>query len=176
MKIFNKNQNNIRGFTLIELVVSIGIIAILAGLVIALINPLAQFRKANDARRKSDLAQIQKALEQYYQDTGRYPKANGSYNILDINGSKVPWGSTTALWQKYMNVLPGDPITGKNYVYFARNDGQAYWLYAFLENASSDTQSCNNGNVCPGLVSNNISSNSCGGICNFGLTSPNVSP
>ena len=56
------------GFTLVELITAIGVLAILVSTVIAVINPLEQFNKAQDAKRKADLAQIQRALEVYYQD------------------------------------------------------------------------------------------------------------
>lgn len=173
MKFFNSKK----GFTLIELIVSIGVLSALAALALAIINPFAQFQKANDAKRKSDLGQIQRAIEQYYQDVGKYPSSSGNpnYTILDVNGTPVPWGGSTALWQRYMNVLPKDPLPSRKYIYFARADGQAYWLYTALEN-TKDTDLCNNGNACTSLVSNGVSNTVCGTTCNFGLSSSNVSP
>lgn len=169
-----------QGFTLIELIVSIGILAILAGFVLAILNPFVQIQKGNDGRRKADLSAIQKGLEQYYQDVGRYPQMdNATYQIKDSTGSIVAWGKTTPAWQRYMSVLPKDPLDpGYKYVYFVRSDGQAYWLYAGLERGSKDADVCNGGQACVsmGATNNNIPSVSCGVTCNFGISSPNVTP
>src|SRR5579872_2213577 len=83
--------NHQYGFTLIELVISIGILAILAVFALAALNPLQQFAKARDGQRKSDLGQIQRMLEQYYQDHGNYPTSSSSYTITDFNGVNVTW-------------------------------------------------------------------------------------
>lgn len=181
-----KNQT---GFTLIELIVVIGVIAILSAMIIAILNPLEQFAKARDSQRKSDLSQIQKALEQYYQDTGSYPNPNASYEIIGINSGVITWGtSNTANWP-YMNVMPKDPENNRSYVYYST--GQSYWLYTALERGKQDPQACNNGNACSEFgtppaanpPSNPVfpSSSSCGNgdpsvVCNYGVSSPNTSP
>ncbi|HEX8965761.1 MAG TPA: type II secretion system protein [Patescibacteria group bacterium] len=172
-------MRNQKGFTLIELVVVIGILAILAAFVFALLDPLTQFQKSDDGKRKFDLAQVQRALEQYYQDYGRYPQANGSYQILDSGGTPVPWGSTTTLWQRYMTVLPNDPLSpSRKYVYYVDTSGQKYWIYASLERGTKDPNVCTSGGsgICSSLTSNGISSTACGQKCNFGVSSPNVTP
>lgn len=172
--------NKKNGFTLIELIVVIGILAILASMLLFVLNPVEQFQKANDARRKSDLSQIQKSLEQYYQDHGVYPVTSGStpptYEILNFqNNQTISWGSS---WQPYMNLLPKDPsYPNKTYVYYSSKDGQTYWLYASLE-VSSDPQMCTSGGsgICKSLSTNGIASNACGGTCNFAVSSPNANP
>lgn len=66
-----KNRKAQSGFTLIELLIVIVIIAILAAIAItAFANAQAQ---ARDSQRKSDIEQIQQALELYYADNGHYP-------------------------------------------------------------------------------------------------------
>jgi hypothetical protein len=84
----------------------------------------------------------------------------------------VDWGKA---WQPYMNLLPKDPKTGKNYVYYST--GQSYYLYASLDRGSKDPQICQNLNgngECPNVPAANL----CGtGVkCNYGVTTPNVSP
>lgn len=165
-----------KGFTLIELVVSIGILAILAGLALAILNPFEQFKKAQDARRKSDLAQVQKALEQYYQDTGHYPSSSGAYQIVGQGGTII-WGQS---WAPYLDVVPTDPESKKTYAYYAPTSPaglQTYYLYASLDRAK-DIQACNSGAACISITSNSISTAACGSgyTCNYGVTSPNVSP
>ncbi len=179
------------GFTLIELVIVIGILAILAVFAIAALNPLAQFRKARDAGRKSDLAQIQRALEQYYQDHGKYPANSPTYTLTDINGTTIPWNSA---WIPYMNVVPIDVDTGRKYIYVATNNYQQYQIYASLEQGlldpsvctanipacqakPTDAPSCN----CLNVPTNASQYGYCGTVavplpCNYGVSSPNTTP
>lgn len=159
------------GFTLIELIIVIAIVALIATASMAVLNPFSQFQKARDARIKSDLAQIQKALESFYQDNGSYPLSTASYNILS-GVTTITWGSS---WQPYMNSLPKDPTSGHTYIYYSSN-GQSYYIYANLGRGAADPNSCNSGNACTSLSGNGISPVACGGTCNFGVSSPNVSP
>ncbi len=175
IKMIKRISNRSKGFTLIELIVVVGILSILAAGSIVALNPVAQFQKANDSRRKSDLSQVQKTLEAYYQDNGKYPLSSVSsplYRITVPPGSTViDWGKS---WQPYMNLLPKDPTASKNYVYYST--GQSYYLYASLDRGSSDPGACNSGNACSSLTINGISFNACGGTCNFGVSTPNVTP
>jgi len=174
-----KIRNLNKGFTLVELIVVIGILSILAVVGLVAINPLVQFQKANDSRRKSDLSQLQKALETYYQDNGSYPLSSITAPLYKITvpGQTTPttvdWGKA---WQPYMNLVPKDPVASKHYVYYST--GQSYFLYASLDRGSKDPQSCQNmaSNECNSIQTNNIGANSCGGPCNFGVSTPNVSP
>lgn len=162
------------GFTLVELFVVLGIIGILIFAVFTILDPFGQLAKGNDAKRKSDLSQVQKALETYYQDTGRYPEHSLSpmYRIVRLDDSTADWGQQ---FSPYMSTLPEDPKPIFNYVYFASSNGQAYWLYASLEK-TTDPQTCNGGNPCASLTSNGIPDNACGGTCNYAAASSNVNP
>jgi len=71
-----KEVNKVRkqkGFTLIELLVVIAIIGILATIVMVSLNTARA--KARDARRISDVRQLQLALQMYYDSIGSYPTA-----------------------------------------------------------------------------------------------------
>lgn len=140
---------------------------------VTILNPLAQIQKAQDARRKGDLSQIQKALETYYNDVGKYPLNvfSSDYRIKGLDGNPVSWGGS---WAPYMSKLPADPSSSKNYVYVS--SGQTYYIYASLDRGGSDPQACfSNGNACSSAVTNNVST-ACGGNCNYGVSSPNASP
>lgn len=175
----NKMRKN-TGFTLIEIIIVIGILAILAVLILMIVNPLAQFQKANDARRKEDLSQIQRALEQYYQDNGVYPTGTIDHKLTNPQLTPIPWGTS---WSPYMNVLPADK-NGRSYVYIST--GQKYWLYAGLERGGIDVQACKNtssacqsdpfGTSCQ--CDNVPSGVYCGStnICTYGISSPNTTP
>ena len=166
-KLKTKNLKLNRGFTLIELVIVAGILTIIASFVLTTINPMAQFQKTNDGRRKSDLAQIQRALEAYYQDNGKYPDSDASSNPANV----TPGGS----WSPYMNEFPSDPSSSKKYVYRAPTGGQSYRIYASLER-NNDSQGCYLPS-CNIFISNlNCSSNSTQIECNYGVSSPDVNP
>ena len=177
IKKIKRNFKLDEGFTLVELVTVIGILSILAvGSIIAL-DPYAQFQKANDSKRKSDLAQIQRALETYYQDNGSYPTYSSltspRYRIVRADTTTADWGTQ---FKPYMNLLPKDPVGSDNYVYYST--GQSYYLYATLDRGSLDPQVCKNlvGNECPSVSANGIPAKSCGGYCDYAATSPNVAP
>lgn len=169
---------NKRGFTLIELIIVIAIVSLIATATVAVLNPFGQFQKARDAKVKSDLAQVQKALEVYYQDNGRYPPnaSQCTYHIQGNNGDGndcIDWGRS---WQPYINAMPSDSTVNHRYLYFVTSNGQAYYLYANLGKGAADPQSCNNGSACNSLSGNGISGTACGATCNFGVSSPNVNP
>jgi prepilin-type N-terminal cleavage/methylation domain-containing protein len=84
-----------RGFTLIELLVVIAIIGILSSIVLASLNSARQ--RGRDARRISDIKQIQLALELYYDANSAYP----SGTIYGSNGPLAGAG--------YISIVPFDP-------------------------------------------------------------------
>lgn len=64
-----------KGFTLIELLIVVALIGILAVALLSAINPIEQAKKARDAGRKSDSAELLNAYERYYSTYGCYPWA-----------------------------------------------------------------------------------------------------
>lgn len=104
--------SNIRknsGFTLIELIVVVAIIAVLFVGMTILFNPLAQLNKSQNAVRQHDLEEIKASLDMYYDDTGCYPTSLTFFRQFASN-NKV-----------YMNTVPEDPkcqVNGQScYVY-----------------------------------------------------------
>ncbi len=80
-------------FTLLELLIVVTLIVILALAALALFNPFAQIGKGYDARRKHDLAVLQKAMEDYYNDKGCYPKPSEVCYDTPANVCNGRWGN-----------------------------------------------------------------------------------
>ena len=135
--VFNK-----KGFTLIELLVVIAIIGILATLLMS--NFIGIRQRARDGKRKSDVAQMQAALEQYRADNSSYPATMPSCTNAFVYPVGCNPGDSGCL--VYMKKIPCDPFqdNGQSYYnsgsYYYSSSGTTYTLAACLEN-SSDPQS-----------------------------------
>lgn len=85
------------GFTLVELLIVIALIAILSVAVLATINPIEQTNKARDAKFKNNTAEILGAYERYYASQNNYPWNNGVGTTVAF-GTVVAIGSTSPLF------------------------------------------------------------------------------
>lgn len=95
----NKAKN--KGFTLIELLVVIAIIGILSSVVLASLNSARQ--KSRDAKRISDIKQLQLALEFSYDANGEYPDAINIASLVTPGYiATIPTDNGTAY--KYDNI------------------------------------------------------------------------
>lgn len=108
------------GFTLIELLVVIAIIGLLSTLAVVALNNARQ--KSRDAKRVSDVKQIQTALELYYNDVNAYPASLGT---------SIASGGVT-----YMATVPTNPspsndgtcASGNTYTYAPGTSNTTYTL------------------------------------------------
>ena len=120
-------NDNKKSFTLIELLVVIAIIGLLSTVV--LISLQGVRAKARDARRISDLKSIQKALEMYYNDHGKY-LTESDVVAVDSSSTRGRLGegrAIDALLSPYFSggQVPHDPLstglptdTGIYYYYY----------------------------------------------------------
>ncbi|SMC25783.1 general secretion pathway protein G [Andreprevotia lacus DSM 23236] len=102
-----------RGFTLIEILVVITILAILGALIVPKIMD-----RPNDARvtaAKQDIGSVMQALKLYKLDNGRFPTTEQGLNALVQKPSSPP---VPGNWKNggYLEKLPKDPW-GKDYIY-----------------------------------------------------------
>ncbi len=111
-----------RGFTLIELLVVIAIIGILSSVVLASLNDARQ--KSRDAKRISDIKQLQLALELNYDGQGNYP--------VDLD---------TLVTNGYIAQVPQDPNPAGDYFYAALGSGTSCTSYHLGANLESSTHS-----------------------------------
>ncbi len=107
-------RENERGFTLIELMIVVAIIAILAGILIPnFVNARSQ---AQTAACESNLRSIATALELYYADNQVYPTASGA---------AVQPSLMTANGVAYLNNTPKDPAAQSGAATYALTTTQA---------------------------------------------------
>lgn len=141
-----------RGFTLIEVLITLAITMILLGIGFSMFGSARA--TARDAKRKKDLSDIAQALELYYQKNRLYPGIAGTwYSSLSLD----PWiTSTPALVPNSINALPKDPVQSSTYRYVyislpqtsvdpnipscpALSNGQYFILGALLESADRES-------------------------------------
>lgn len=129
---------NKKGFTLIELLVVIAIIGILASIVLVSLNTARS--KARDTRRAGDLAQVQLALEMYFDSYGAYPPQSGATGTISATAAACPVLPATCAAADnlqclvgcgYMPAIPKDPGS-TSYLYFTGLN--RYILQAIMEN------------------------------------------
>lgn len=126
-----------KGFTLIEILVVIGIMGTL--ITILLPNFIGGRQRSKDAKRKLDIEQISSALEQYRSVVGTYP-ASLTHNcdatketLTYIDTSVTPNVTTT-----FLSTVPQDPGCS-SYVYYSTITDTDYSVCAYLEATTSTT-------------------------------------
>ena len=106
-----------RGFTLIEILIVIALIAILAGVVLVAINPARQFGQANNSQRSGNVNVILNAIGQYMIDNrGSLPASIGALADDETQTISKTGGIDlcTDLVPTYIPALPSDPKSGQN--------------------------------------------------------------
>jgi general secretion pathway protein G len=84
-----------RGFTLVELMVVLAVLALLVSIVAP--KAIGGVARAEEAVLKQDLALMRDALDKHYSDAGRYPAA-----LHELVG------------KRYLRSIPVDPLTKSN--------------------------------------------------------------
>lgn len=107
------------GFTLMELLLVIGMLGIMAALVISAINPTKQLGEARDTQRRSDINQLKKSVLQYVidgNDEGTLPLTIGTAIAIcssantgaSCNGTGTGYDASY-LVPNYLTDIPSDP-------------------------------------------------------------------
>jgi len=117
----SKFMTKYKGFTLIEILVVVALIAILAAITIIAINPAKNFADARDASRRSDVTTILNAVSQYIVDGGTFAADGDTDVIPDCSSSTIEIGEGAGVYDldeggrivpTYLVAIPMDPSTG----------------------------------------------------------------
>ncbi len=132
-----------KGFTLIELLVVVAIIGLLSTLAVVALNSARE--KSRDAKRISDIKQVQTALELYYSDSQSYPDPAGLDDIgtelTRLDGDGFAAGDTDPV---YMGLMPRDPQNTGNFMYkYARTSATEYSITFDLEGPTGQYRDTN---------------------------------
>jgi len=129
-----------RGFTIIELLVVIAIIAVMTAIVTS--NFTTAKSKARDAKRVSDIAQIQLVLAMIFDKCNVYPaditNMGAAIRIDNSTLCSIGSGNSNYTLSYFISNMPKDPVTNASYGY-SKNSAMPYNDYvlkAVLENNS----------------------------------------
>lgn len=110
-----------RGFTLVELLVVIVVLAVLAAIVLP--KFMDSSKRSKESALRSDLKLLRNAIGLFYTDTGAYPKqlsdlaaTSAPAKGLDSSGNEVTINA--ADWHgPYLQEVPNDPVSGTAFTY-----------------------------------------------------------
>ncbi len=134
------NGKKTLGFTLVELVLAMVILASLTTGTFLALNPQRQINKGKDSASQGNMQEIKKALDIYYQDKNCYPTATSVFTNALNTGGQWKEGNTV-----YMKKVPLDGY-GRPFVYMTdTNSSCPQWnvLFARLSTPSGNV------NICP---------------------------
>lgn len=121
----NMIDNN-KGFTLIEILIVIGIMAILASIMLVAVNPSRQFKVARDTQRMSNLNALLNAIHENISENKGDFVCNGSTRNISSTPLLVKYGAgypdyegdiASCLVPDYISGLPWNP--GNSAYYFS---------------------------------------------------------
>lgn len=152
------------GFTLVEILVVVGLLGILS------IGSIAAYRtsqyRGDDARRRTDLESIRTGLELAKSDSGSYPNAatgnvngTGATSLRTMLASPIPYINTRN--------FPADPRPGTGGIYYyQRLSATTYALCARLNIAPAAAEACSLSNVDCNTAASGVQA------CNYGVVQP----
>lgn len=110
MKLPNfKDSFSQKGFTLIELIVVIGMLTILFAIVLVAVNPARQFASSRNTARQNDVNAILNAVEQYSADNNGILPTQITTSSQYVSNSEADLCSLLTASSKYLSALPQDP-------------------------------------------------------------------
>ncbi|MDD2870497.1 MAG: type II secretion system protein [Candidatus Gracilibacteria bacterium] len=122
-----------KGFTLVELIVTITIVAILS--TIGFNSYVGYLGEARDSERKANMGEIKTALKLYKQKRGAYPTPGNVFSILNNTKIVAFQGILNEdVTLNTMDNIPKDPYTSKYYFFSISKNKQEAEVALTLEN------------------------------------------
>lgn len=144
----NIKEKQEAGFTLLELLIVVSVIAILSVALVLVLNPAETLKKSRDAQRISDLSTIKTALGIYLTSTSTpvmgvcsatksstttpaFLTDGATTNWIDVNLNSLTGGSP-------ISNLPRDPVNSGEfaYLYKCNNTAKTFEVSALLESTT----------------------------------------
>lgn len=101
---------DVRGFTLIEIIVAMAIVAALS--VSGALSYTNVLKRSRDSKRIADIEQIRSALEMYRATNGYYPLSFGGWTPIDSNDT------LGLVANGYISSIPLDPRSAQGWKYY----------------------------------------------------------
>ena len=131
-----------KGFTIVELLIVIVVIAILATLVIVTFTGIQQ--KARDSKRETDIDALDSHLEAFYANNGYYP------TLADLVNNGQP--NTTWLNTNMAGFDPTALTDPKGNIITSNNPAAGTYAYSYVTTGCTTTESSSSTNACTGFV------------------------
>lgn len=123
-----------KGFTIVELLIVIVVIAILATLVIVTFTGIQ--KKARDSKRQTDITAVASHLEAFYANNGYYPTLN------DLQTASFVSGNLKGLDPSALTSPEGDQISG------TAGTGASGWAYGYTTTGCTASSPSSTTNEC----------------------------
>ena len=139
-----------RGFSLVDLVLSLGLVVILVGVAYWAFDPFGRLKKSRDEVRLANLTDLHRTLERALADKRELKSTFGAPSSsvgFDVSYAADGMGWVPVDLGGYINTLPQDPLNGKTYTdafkesvlaeYQFISDGKFYVIRTHLEHESN---------------------------------------
>jgi len=129
-------KNSESGFSLTELVLTMGIVSLTAGLASAKMNDVLP--SARDAQRLANIHQVQTALNLFYADHGQYPLVKEK-ELSQKNWQEMGKMLVSNDLRTYMPEVPNDPLNNEKYNFKYQSDGQTFKISFETEDQNDES-------------------------------------
>lgn len=132
-----RRRRSAHGFTLVEIVLVLAIIALLLGVVVKNLGGVKE--GANDVKARADVDGFVAAIESYKMKGLRYPTTEQGLRALVEKPSSAP---QPAAWRQQMSKLPPDPWS-RDYQYLfpgRRNGPNGFDVYSLGSDGQDGTE------------------------------------